>query len=422
MVLAYPSSAGPEEIRLLDPISITRTSLHFNLITVHRSAAPSYTAVSYTWGNDKASEFIYLNNQRFLVRPNLWSCLYYLGQEVLGSGTKLWVDAICIDQANTTERNSQVRRMDETYRRAAYVSVWLGLPKIPDHVFVPDHLLPLKTVEVDPFEWDDHLKDLANRPYWSRVWVIQEYLLAQNVVLHCGSTKVDGEGFQFMLCNKANVPEFDATFGTPGHAAHAAVAASFIALPLVMGRHVDKHPELLQSLHDLLISHHRAECKDPRDRIFGLLGLVTLEERRFLERFFPDYTMSEDHVRVIALAHVLQYNVLHGAAEVTAKSEELFLGLGITSVAERKRYLRRARMDQFDYVDDWGVGEASRWLTMANEDRGLGFGDDDEDEDHETNLVPQGGRGVRLFICAVLAVATLAFVGWWHGDVTFSVT
>ncbi|KAK0631653.1 heterokaryon incompatibility protein-domain-containing protein [Immersiella caudata] len=361
MEFTYPSSASPEELRLLKPTAITRNSLHFTLLKVRRAATPTYAAVSYTWGNDEPSEFIYLDNQKFYVRPNLWSCLYHLGQDAHHSRIKLWVDAICIDQTNNAERSSQVRRMDETYQRAAHVSVWLGLPKIPNHIIIPDHLQPVKTIEVDPFDWHDNLEDLANRSYWSRVWVIQEFLLGQNILLHCGNSAIRWNDFQSMLCHRADISQhtYDASFGAPGHPANAA-AAAFRALPLVMARHVDKHPEFLQPLHTLLVSHHQAECKDPRDKIFGLLGLVTREERGLLERFFPDYTMSEDHVRVIALAHVLQYNTIMDGSEVSTstKSEELFLGLGIRSARENRRYLKRAGLEAFDYLGDWGVGEA----------------------------------------------------------------
>ncbi|KAM7185865.1 hypothetical protein V8F20_011636 [Naviculisporaceae sp. PSN 640] len=182
-----------------------------------------------------------------------------------------------------------------------------------------------------------------------------------------------------ILCSRADIAEheFDASFGTPGHAANPAIA-SFNALPLVMARHVDRHPKLLQSFHDLLINHHRAECKDPRDKIFGLLGLVTLEERALLERFFPDYNMSEDHVRIIALAHVVQYNVLDGAPDVTTRSDELFMGLGVRSVAERRRLLRRAQISVFDYIGCSNSGEAELVLELSDMDDACLVDEEDE--------------------------------------------
>ncbi|KAE9379669.1 heterokaryon incompatibility, partial [Stipitochalara longipes BDJ] len=140
---------------------------------------PIYTAVSYTWGNADASEVIYLDNRRFYVRPNLWSCLYYMAQAARNAAWNyLWVDAICINQTNDAERSSQVRLMDQTYRDAVCVSVWLGLVTLPTDTmpYIPTQI-PAKTLESDRFDWIDSIVDLSNRPYWSRVWVIQEFLL-----------------------------------------------------------------------------------------------------------------------------------------------------------------------------------------------------------------------------------------------------
>jgi len=265
--------------------------------------------------------------------------------------------------------------------------------------------------------------------------VIQECLLPENIVLYCGNTKMLWNDFRNTLCRQADITEheFDASFGTPGHAANSATT-SFAALPLVMARHVDKHPELSQSLHELLISHHRAECKDLRDKTFGLLGLVTPVERRLLERFFPDCTMSEDHVRIIALAHVLQYNVPNGAPEVNTESNELFLGLGCRSGgAERRRLLGRARVQAFDYFDDWSFGQAAWFLTESNDNGRWAFFDEgDEDGDEVARWpgfpnsedqdfpgvregVPRSGRRLVFGAGLTLSVAIVALVCWRYG-------
>ncbi|KAK0648509.1 hypothetical protein B0T16DRAFT_491291 [Cercophora newfieldiana] len=51
-------AVSPEEIPLLDPITITRSSLHFNTVKAHRDFPPTYSAVSYTWGDEEASKYI----------------------------------------------------------------------------------------------------------------------------------------------------------------------------------------------------------------------------------------------------------------------------------------------------------------------------------------------------------------------------
>ena len=338
-----------EGLRLLRPVWITHDVLTFEISHHLRKAAPPYTAVSYTWGDGQPTEQITLNGQRFPVRVNLWSCLHYLGGAVKygqDSYTYLWVDAICIDHSNTGERNSQVRFMDQIYRNATVVSVWLGLPPIPDFLKagLVNYHKPIKTYEDDGFDWSDSIEYLANRSYWSRFWVIQEFLLAQKVHLYCGNSRVDWEAFRDILGCETGVQDFyqenvDYSRSPSG---------LWKAWPLVTGRHPDKHPELQQSLYKLLITHECSQYQNPRDRVFALIGLVTLEERALLERFLPDYNMTEDDVVLIALCHVrLNVGVFEqGSIDV----RRLLLALGVDSEARQKRLIRRT--DEFDYLGD----------------------------------------------------------------------
>lgn len=74
----------------------------------------------------------------------------------------LWVETICINQEDTQEKSSQVKRMNETYARADQVAVWLGLPRICD---VAQSLLldvaTQKTYQVEDFDWADNMDDMA---------------------------------------------------------------------------------------------------------------------------------------------------------------------------------------------------------------------------------------------------------------------
>jgi hypothetical protein len=67
------------------------------------------------------------------------------------------------------------------------------------------------------------------------------------------------------------------------------------------------------------------------------------DEQVLLERFFPDYAMSEDDVVLIALAHVRQYDLEYDGVD----DDTLFKGLGITDSKKRKMLERRVA-----YYDD----------------------------------------------------------------------
>lgn len=84
---------------------------------------PEYEALSYEWGQEAPIVTITINNQKFLVRQNLAFALAALRRH---NTRVLWVDALCINQNDIDERNSQVRQMADIYREAQCVVVWLG--------------------------------------------------------------------------------------------------------------------------------------------------------------------------------------------------------------------------------------------------------------------------------------------------------
>jgi hypothetical protein len=86
-------------------------------------SAKDYEALSYTWGIAAPSIPIQLHGKVTLVSENLYLALLHLRKR----GVKLiWVDALCINQEDLAERARQVSHMEEVYRRASLVWVWLG--------------------------------------------------------------------------------------------------------------------------------------------------------------------------------------------------------------------------------------------------------------------------------------------------------
>lgn len=89
-------------------------------------ASLEYEAVSYTWGDTTQQRAIYFRDRKgeLAVGEN---CHYALQCLRLGHKDRLlWIDAICINQENITERSRQVRIMDSVYNRAFSVVVFLG--------------------------------------------------------------------------------------------------------------------------------------------------------------------------------------------------------------------------------------------------------------------------------------------------------
>jgi hypothetical protein len=122
---AYAPLAG-NDIRLvrllgsLDKASPIECALvHAPLLNTH------YEALSYTWGDAKVrDESILLDGCVFQVTKNLKAALQTLRQE--GADRHLWIDYLCINQADIAEKNKEVLRMLRIYQEATRVVIWLG--------------------------------------------------------------------------------------------------------------------------------------------------------------------------------------------------------------------------------------------------------------------------------------------------------
>ncbi|KAL8421561.1 hypothetical protein RB596_002363 [Gaeumannomyces avenae] len=226
---------------------------------------PRFEALSYMWGPETPSDErleILLNGVRFPVRANLLGALRYLRTEKWTSpgqaepGTRLfWIDAICINQQDIEERNQQVPRMRHIYFRAHAVVVWLGA----DHVEIQNKIPEFKKTpfpESDgprPKEQVKMVQALQTDKYWSRVWVLQEIGRARKLRVCFGSVWLPWGDFTKLL----TLHNCDSNGSGP--------------LWLDLKLRVERQHTLKQLLQD----HQRSDCSEPRDRVYGLLGLAS---------------------------------------------------------------------------------------------------------------------------------------------------
>lgn len=182
-----------------------------------------FDALSYVWGDATQLVPITVDRKLFLATPNLAQALYSFRENNTVPGF-LWVDAVCINQQDVAERNHQVTLMAQLYAQADEVRIWMGpeskhtaplFDKLEDcggSQDRPDSSIgnAVHLVDVESGCLDG-LLDLLGRPWWSRVWVIQEAALARNPVIHCGSQTFEfrrlGEILQFFTTWMAT--EFD---------------------------------------------------------------------------------------------------------------------------------------------------------------------------------------------------------------------
>lgn len=124
----YHSLAGSDHIRLLRveyrPTE-DRFTQRYTIIETQLAGAPPYQTVSYVWGDSKPRWPLELSNGSVIhVNDSIHTALPYLVAQC-NSGY-LWIDQVCIDQRNLSERSEQVAIMGEIYARAENCLVWLG--------------------------------------------------------------------------------------------------------------------------------------------------------------------------------------------------------------------------------------------------------------------------------------------------------
>ena len=194
--------------------SATTSKISVPLTPIPTARTPYYVALSYVWGDPNDTKEILLNGQPVQKTSNLIFALRQLqaslgdlarapasstGHEIL-----FWIDALCINQSDTTERSLQVPRMGAIYGYAARVIAWVG--------HTPNHEIQALMAMVNNFYTDDHLhtseslwrtinsmskdqlsdvirglKEILQLPWFQRVWVVQEAVMARETLLFAAS-------------------------------------------------------------------------------------------------------------------------------------------------------------------------------------------------------------------------------------------
>jgi hypothetical protein len=175
------------------------------LITLKQGEEMKYEALSYWWGRKEAGHVLMLKKDNvrysFPILPELENALRQL--RLRDQPRHLWVDAICIHQSDSVEKNAQIPKMAEIYSEASNVCVWLGTEannsdkalKFIDRVLNLDEIDQLVTDEFKAEEWHA-FSELIRRPWFNRRWIVQEVAMAKRATMHCGEGTVSWTNFK----------------------------------------------------------------------------------------------------------------------------------------------------------------------------------------------------------------------------------
>lgn len=158
--------------------------------------------------------------------------------------------------------------------------------------------------------WTHHegnaILNLFSRRYWRRIWIIQEILLARRLTVLCGTVKFDWSALEALSS------ELDLLGDTwISHQSLALQIEASGAMKILHQRNLRKKCSLRGlDLHELLATHHDAECSDVRDRVYGLLGLASFPANAPL--IAADYSIS---VRILYTQTLQHYKINYAVSE-----------------------------------------------------------------------------------------------------------
>lgn len=380
------------EIRLLclEPAAHINTTIRASLCVSSLLKEPKYEALSYTWGTAQPEEKIELNGEPFPVRENLFAALRRLRD--IQNPRILWVDAICINQDSLSERRNQVLLMGHIYRQADGVVIWLG--EMTVDLIVGTSLLRsfvsntwhhtrselakrhysmnyFKKYFIGPIAMEERMeysqehahgeiRELLDRPWWRRVWIIQEAVLARQVKLICGTETIEWDDLdkipQGGTLSKNKITAFgyriDPLFSWPD--------ASYQAISRLRSTKLSQGNRA--SIYDLLYDFRSSECTDPRDRIYAFLGLAGDIDGADL---VPNYAQSVSEVYINTARALISH---HKHLRVLSCTRPL--GPAVETSKQTRTYLLADQMRYHDtdalVIDGPGKRPRTSWARLPS--------------------------------------------------------
>jgi len=330
-IYQYRPLAGARYIRLLRLRSYSRRSSlrNYELIEVLLDKAPPYSALSYRW--DSEGGFGYILVEQKLVKVTL-NCKLALKTLSGWCEELIWIDQVCIDQCSIPERNSQVAMMADVYKQAKETIVWLG-GNLSDrnfslnlHVGVrsgafgvnnmitqqysdPRHPLGGNTKTAEDLEQYDHdlyrignvLEEVLQRGWFGRVWMIQEVSLAKQIAVYCTNASMSWDDL------------VQATRSLS--AAQGSSRRALFHVPLDLMDVRDHYQSGSVTFSELIKLARDYEASDPRDKIYGLLGL-SQEFAKMIGQ--PDYNKSIQEVWTNASSALLSKLSIKALLDLTS--------------------------------------------------------------------------------------------------------
>jgi hypothetical protein len=265
-----------------------------------------YRALSYAWGQDTARHHVYLRNHTdaeakpFLVTDNLYQVLQHITERQGDTSPHprwhgwWWIDAMCIIQDESdAEKGIQINNMKSIYERAEEVFAWIGpgnqsseramnYIKTLDENFDPVAFENDATVILDYTvksfrQYRRYLNELLAKPYWSRLWIMQELAVSRRVTtIACGGSELPWDTFVNFATRAALLDDVCSTTSRRQYV-------------WLLTQIYQNEPKSL-SIGKLIYLAKDSQCGEATDTIRALLGLVGTGEG--LKIIFDEHTSA----------------------------------------------------------------------------------------------------------------------------------
>lgn len=214
MAQYHYETLADDEIRLLylEPGRSTEV-LKADLQHVSSASLPTYETVSYCWGDVARSEIIEIGGKTLAIPKGTAQALLRFRDPY--HMKTLWIDAVCINQDDLTERSVHVAKMHKIYASGEKNLIWIGEDDgtVADAIRDMDIVFEEMKQDTDDFktfpmpgdaDYYHHfgsglkttidltpLMRLCSRPWFGRLWVVQEAALAPENSCWCGDHTFD---------------------------------------------------------------------------------------------------------------------------------------------------------------------------------------------------------------------------------------
>jgi len=330
------------EIRLLtiEPSRSHEAPITCRLSHARLSDNPIYDALSYTWGapgeadymtvialapavpvtNSSPNQYEQLaqpqglwqqKNREFKLHENASAAIRRLRHR--SNPATVWIDAVCINQQDDREKESQIPLMRRIYEQANQVCIWLGemtelsilgvedmqsrvgreykpwtgfsttFQKASVNLLLPSGMLKNGANSV-AFMHSTNLtnelvlgevREILARPWWTRVWIMQEAIVARRLILMCGDQTFDWDGVGRAVDRMRGTMGIRGAIEVFGTVMNPEVLVEDQTYRLISRfRDIWSKKRWNVSIFELMYEFRRLDCTDPRDRIFGFLGLA----------------------------------------------------------------------------------------------------------------------------------------------------